>query len=109
MHFHRIVLFLFAISCAPVYAASTANPQVEFQTNLGSFVVELYPEKAPKTVAHFLKFVSNNYYQGTVFHRTVDKFMVQGGGFAAGPENLHVDCRLYRAWNEGSGRAAANQ
>ena len=86
MHFHRIVLFLFAISCAPVYAASTANPQVEFQTNLGSFVVELYPEKAPKTVAHFLKFVSNNYYQGTVFHRTVDKFMVQGGGFTPAME-----------------------
>lgn len=81
MYFHRVVLFLLAISCAPAYAASTANPQVEFQTNLGSFVVELYPDKAPKTVAHFLKFVSNNYYQGTVFHRTVDKFMIQGGGF----------------------------
>src|SRR5690606_34194902 len=85
MHFHRVVLFLFAIACTPVYAASSAaHPQVEFQTNFGSFVVELYPDKAPKTVAHFLKFVSSNYYQGTIFHRTVDKFMIQGGGFTAG-------------------------
>jgi len=84
MHFYRIGLFLLAILALPVHAASSpVYPQVEFQTNMGSFVVELYPDKAPKTVANFLERVSSNYYSGTVFHRTVDRFMVQGGGFTA--------------------------
>lgn len=83
MRIYRLALLLLAILSMPAYAASNLNnPQVEFRTNFGNFVVELYPDKAPKTVAHFLKFVSNNFYQGTVFHRTVDKFIVQGGGFA---------------------------
>lgn len=84
MHIYRIGLFFLAILISPAHAASDiANPQVEFQTNLGSFVVELYPDKAPKTVAHFLQHIQNNFYAGTVFHRTVDKFIVQGGGFTA--------------------------
>ena len=82
MHLYRIGLFFLAILVSPAHAAS-ANPQVEFQTNLGSFVVELYPDKAPKTVARFLEHVQNNFYPGTVFHRTVDKFIVQAGGFTA--------------------------
>jgi peptidyl-prolyl cis-trans isomerase A (cyclophilin A) len=84
MHLYRIGLFLLAILASPAYAASNVvNPQVEFRTNLGNFVVELYPDKAPKTVAHFLQHIQNNFYAGTVFHRTVDKFIVQGGGFTA--------------------------
>jgi peptidyl-prolyl cis-trans isomerase A (cyclophilin A) len=84
MYLSRAALFLLALVATPVFAAqSAAHPQVEFQTNLGNFVVELYPEKAPKTVAHFLEYISNNFYQGTVFHRTVDRFIIQGGGFTA--------------------------
>lgn len=84
MQLYRFGLILLAILISPAHAASdVVNPQVEFQTNLGSFVVELYPDKAPKTVARFLQHVQNNFYPGTVFHRTVDKFIVQGGGFTA--------------------------
>jgi peptidyl-prolyl cis-trans isomerase A (cyclophilin A) len=57
-----------------------ANPQIEFQTTLGSYVVELYPDKAPKTVANFLEYVNSGFYEGTVFHRVIDGFVVQGGG-----------------------------
>jgi len=84
MHFYRIGLLVLAMLASTAYAESSpVNPQVEFQTNAGNFVVELYPEKAPKTVAHFLEYIRNNYYAGTVFHRTVDRFIVQGGGFTA--------------------------
>lgn len=61
-----------------VYAA---NPMVEMKTNLGSFTLELYPDKAPKTVENFLKYVKGGFYKGTVFHRVIDNFMIQGGGF----------------------------
>lgn len=57
-----------------------ANPQVEFETSRGSFVVELYPDKAPHTVENFLQYVNGNFYNGTVFHRTIHRFIVQGGG-----------------------------
>ena len=61
-----------------VYAA---NPMVEMKTNLGSFTLELYPDKAPKTVENFLKYAKNGHYKGTVFHRVIDNFMIQGGGY----------------------------
>lgn len=61
--------------------AFAANPQVTMRTNLGEIVFELYPDKAPKTVANFLQYVNSNYYNGTIFHRSIDKFIVQGGGF----------------------------
>ncbi len=60
-----------------------ANPQVTFETNRGNFVVELYPEKAPKTVANFLKYVNSGFYKETIFHRVINHFMIQGGGFNA--------------------------
>lgn len=55
--------------------------QVKFITNQGEFVVELYPQKAPKTVANFLKYVDEGFYNGTIFHRVIKGFMIQGGGF----------------------------
>jgi peptidyl-prolyl cis-trans isomerase A (cyclophilin A) len=64
-------------------SAQAANPRVTFETNHGNFVVELYPEKAPKTVANFLKYVNSGFYKDTIFHRVIDHFMIQGGGFNA--------------------------
>ena len=61
--------------------AFAADPRVEFVTSEGDFVVELYPDKAPKTVANFLQYVKDKHYDGTVFHRVIKGFMVQGGGF----------------------------
>jgi cyclophilin family peptidyl-prolyl cis-trans isomerase len=65
--------------CAAISAF--AAPSVEFQTNQGNFTVELYPEKAPKTVANFLQYVKDGFYENTIFHRVINHFMIQGGGF----------------------------
>ena len=61
--------------------ASEAAPQVKFETSLGNFVVEVYPDKAPKTVENFLLYVKSKQYDGTIFHRVISNFMVQGGGY----------------------------
>ena len=65
---------------SPVFAADAA-PQVKFETSLGNFVVEVYPDKAPKTVENFLLYVKSKQYDGTIFHRVIPNFMVQGGGY----------------------------
>ena len=56
-------------------------PRVSLKTNMGEIVLELYPEKAPKSVANFLQYVKNGHYNGTIFHRVIMDFMIQGGGF----------------------------
>lgn len=61
--------------------AWAANPKVELTTNLGKIELELYPDKAPKSVENFLRYVNDGQYNGTVFHRVIAGFMVQGGGF----------------------------
>lgn len=61
--------------------AFAINPHVKMRTNLGEIVIELYPDKAPKTVANFLHYVGSGHYNGTLFHRTIQKFVIQGGGF----------------------------
>ena len=72
-----IVLQFFASAGALAQEA----PRVKFVTTAGNFVVELYPDKAPKTVANFLQYVKDKHYDGTLFHRVIDNFMVQGGGY----------------------------
>jgi peptidyl-prolyl cis-trans isomerase A (cyclophilin A)/peptidyl-prolyl cis-trans isomerase B (cyclophilin B) len=74
---------LFLLSAAAVVPAGAlaADPQVDIKTNLGTIRLELYPAKAPKTVENFLKYVRDGHYNGTVFHRVIDGFMLQGGGF----------------------------
>ncbi|MDR3369591.1 peptidylprolyl isomerase [Rhodoferax sp.] len=69
-------------SAANIAQAETA-PQVRFATSAGDFVVELYPDKAPKTVANFLQYVKDKHFDGTIFHRVIPNFMIQGGGFDA--------------------------
>jgi peptidyl-prolyl cis-trans isomerase A (cyclophilin A) len=59
----------------------TAASKVLIKTNLGDMTVELYPDKAPKTVENFLAYVNSGFYDGTIFHRVIDNFMIQGGGF----------------------------
>lgn len=60
---------------------SYAATQVEFKTSEGNFIVELYPTKAPATVANFLQYVKDDFYSKTIFHRVINDFMIQGGGF----------------------------
>ena len=69
------------IFVAPVHAQNA--PRVKLATSLGDIVVELNPAKAPKTVENFLKYVADKHYDGTIFHRVIDGFMIQGGGFTA--------------------------
>lgn len=64
--------------------ALAANPLVELKTNQGLIVLELDAVKAPKTTENFLQYVKDGFYNGTVFHRVIDNFMIQGGGFEAG-------------------------
>lgn len=67
---------------------AAAAPKVTVKTNLGSFVVELHQEKAPVTVENFLSYVDKKHYDGTVFHRVIGTFMIQGGGFTVKEGNL---------------------
>jgi peptidyl-prolyl cis-trans isomerase A (cyclophilin A) len=62
-------------------AQDSAAPRVKFTTNLGEIVVEVYPDKAPKTVDNFLQYVRDKHYNGTIFHRVIGNFMIQGGGY----------------------------
>ena len=75
-----IIALLLTISFS-LSAIALAGPKVEFKTNMGNFVVELDSEKAPKTSANFLNYVKSGFYNGTIFHRVIDSFMIQGGGF----------------------------
>ena len=77
---------LFALATGLLWSLSViaANPLVEMKTNQGSIVIELYADKAPKTVENFLQYVKDGFYNGTIFHRVIDGFMIQGGGYEPG-------------------------
>jgi len=74
---------LFALVAAAMVPAGAlaADPQVDIKTSAGTIRVELYPAKAPKTVDNFLQYVRDGHYNGTLFHRVIDGFMIQGGGY----------------------------
>jgi len=65
----------------PVVVTDTTHPIVLMKTSMGDIKLELYPQKAPKTVANFLSYVEDGFYDGTIFHRVIGNFMIQGGGF----------------------------
>lgn len=67
----------------PPATKSLGTPQVRVTTSLGSFVIELYPDRAPLTVAEFLRYVKEGQFTQTLFHRVIPGFLIQGGGFSA--------------------------
>ena len=75
------LLISLPIATISTHALAENNPHVSLKTNMGEIVLELYPEKAPKTVENFLEYVKTGFYKGTIFHRVIDGFMIQGGGF----------------------------
>jgi peptidyl-prolyl cis-trans isomerase A (cyclophilin A)/peptidyl-prolyl cis-trans isomerase B (cyclophilin B) len=85
MNFTRRALLAFTAASLALGFAYTADaadtPHVTLKTSMGSIVLELYPEKAPGTVANFLQYVKSGQYNGTIFHRVINGFMIQGGGF----------------------------
>jgi peptidyl-prolyl cis-trans isomerase A (cyclophilin A) len=93
---HRTLTLRFALTLAAACAClvhataradetNSSDPEVRVTTNMGSFVVELYPDRAPLTVADFLRYVQEGFYTNTLFHRVVANFVVQGGGHDANP------------------------
>jgi peptidyl-prolyl cis-trans isomerase A (cyclophilin A) len=79
---HSIALALGLMVMAATGHAQDA-PKVKIATNMGDIIVELYPDKAPKTVANFLQYVKDKHYNGTIFHRVIANLMIQGGGYDA--------------------------
>ena len=79
----RFTMVAATLFAAANLALAQAAPKVKFATSSGDFVVEVYPDKAPKTVENFLQYVKDKHYDGTIFHRVINNFMIQGGGFDA--------------------------
>ena len=77
-------LSLLALAACSDANAATKNPVVVVDTSMGSFKIELYPDRAPITVKNFLTYVDEKHYDGTTFHRVIPDFMIQGGGFKPG-------------------------
>ena len=75
----KSMVLLSAAAATP--GALAADPQVDVETSAGTIRLQLYAAKAPKTVANFLQYVRDGHYDGTIFHRVIDGFMIQGGGF----------------------------
>lgn len=75
-----VVIFIFQ-TAGPLSAAALNNPRVLMETNFGDLVIELYPEQAPVTVDNFLGYVRSGFYDGLLFHRVIEDFMIQGGGY----------------------------
>ena len=70
-----------------------ANPVVRLQTTVGNIDIEMYPSKSPLTVKNFIAYVDNGFYKGTIFHRVIKGFMIQGGGFTSGIKNKKNDLK----------------
>nr|WP_232468191.1 peptidylprolyl isomerase [Bordetella genomosp. 13] len=79
----------------------STNPRVKLETNQGNMVISLDAEKAPKTVANFLTYVKEGFYNGTVFHRVIDGFMIQGGGFEPGLKQKTTHAPIENEANNG--------
>jgi peptidyl-prolyl cis-trans isomerase A (cyclophilin A) len=90
---------------APAATASPASPEVQVVTSMGNFTIELNAERAPLTVAHFLKYVDQGHYSGTIIHRVVANFVIQGGGFDTSDKPVPAPAKVV---NE-SGNGLTNQ
>ena len=90
-----------ALALSPLTAQAQEAPKLKIATNMGDIMIEVYPDKAPKTVANFLQYVKDKHYNGTIFHRVIPNFMIQGGGY-----DLQYKERATRAPVQHEGRQA---
>lgn len=91
MKLKQLLLSIASLALAlHIQAAQADNPKVKMETSKGTMVIELYPEKAPLSVANFLAYVNAGSYDGTIFHRVIKNFMNQGGGFNADYKKAEV-------------------
>ena len=79
----------------------STNPKINVKTNQGSFVITLDAEKAPKTVENFLAYVKDGFFDCTVFHRVINGFMIQGGGFEPGLKQKQTKAPIQNEANNG--------
>ena len=79
--FYRLVVLILVFAFAGPIALAARNPRVVLETNFGNIVIELYPDDAPVTVDNFLRYVNDGFYNGTVFHRAINNFMIQAGAY----------------------------
>jgi len=79
----------------------STNPHVKLHTNKGDMLIELDAEKAPKTVENFLAYVQEGFYNGTIFHRVINNFMIQGGGFEPGMKQKQTHAPIENEANNG--------
>ena len=82
-------------------AVATPNPKVLLHTSQGDITLELYAEKAPKTVDNFLQYVKEGFYDGTVFHRVIPSFMIQGGGWTRDLQHKRTRAPIHNEANNG--------
>lgn len=82
------LLLILSLFSQPLWAAE--DPKVKMVTSFGEITLELYPQKAPETVKNFLQYVQDGYYTNTIFHRVINGFMIQGGGFTEDFERKEV-------------------
>ncbi len=80
----KVLILCFVVFSVVAGTARAANPVVAVETNHGTFKIELFEDKAPGTVKNFLKYAEDKHYDGTIFHRVIPTFMIQGGGFEPG-------------------------
>ena len=76
----RLAAATLLVGCLASSAWAAEAPKVKLTTTAGDIVIEVYPDKAPKTAENFLQYVRDKHYDGTIFHRVIDRFMIQGGG-----------------------------
>ena len=81
--------------------AYAANPKVIMTTNVGAITIELDADKAPKSVGNFLNYVQQGYYNGTIFHRVISNFMIQGGGFTPDLQRKQTNAQIMNEANNG--------
>ena len=77
------------------------NPRVKLATNYGDMVIELNAEKAPKSTQNFLDYAKSGFYDGTIFHRVIGNFMIQGGGFEPGMKQKETNAPIENEANNG--------
>ncbi|NNJ91601.1 MAG: peptidyl-prolyl cis-trans isomerase [Gammaproteobacteria bacterium] len=96
------LLFLISAFFTQAIGANEAKvTKVLLETNKGNIELELYPDKAPATVANFLRYVDEGFYKGTIFHRVINSFMIQGGGFDAAMKKKNVHASIQNEADNG--------
>ena len=101
----NIICILLVFAClvgnALAQETSKSNPQVIMQTSKGDIVLELYPDRAPLTVQNFMRYIDNGFYNGTIFHRVIHGFMIQGGGFSKDMVKMTTQAPIQNEANNG--------